>query len=59
MEISLQRVFENVPRGDVEHRFFVQSAQYLSTASGRQVRAESWMITSLDVEFGTEIASGG
>jgi hypothetical protein len=59
MMISLQSILKKVPGEEMEHRFFAHSVQYLSTTSGRQMRAESWMITSLDVEFGHEIGSGG
>jgi hypothetical protein len=59
MLISLQRRLENDTKRDAEHDFFSHSVRYLSTTSGRQVPVESWMITSLDVEFGPEIGSGG
>ena len=59
MVVSLQKKIEELPRTDREHGFISHSIRYLSTLSGRQIRAESWMITSLDVEFGSEIGSGG
>ena len=59
MMISLQRRLENVTKRDAEYDFLTHSVRYLSTNSGRQVPVENWMITSLDVEFGPEIGSGG
>lgn len=59
MMVSLQRTVEQLPDGDRERRFLSRSVKYLSTASGRQISVETWMITSFDVEFGPEIGSGG
>ena len=59
MMISIQRRLENVAKRDAEYDFLTHSVRYLSTSSGRQVPVENWMITSLDVEFGPEIGSGG
>jgi len=59
MMVSLQKNFERLPGGIRERRFFMHSLQYLTTASGPQISVKKWMITSFDVEFGSEIASGG
>ena len=59
MMISLQRRLDNVSDGDQERQFFSHALRYLTTASGRQVEMESWMITSYEVEFGRRIGSGG
>ena len=59
MMVSLQRSLQQLLGGDRERRFFSHSIKYLSTASGRQIAVENWMITSFDVEFGPEIGSGG
>jgi hypothetical protein len=58
---SLQRQLDQQSQSlpTPERRFFSHSIRYLSTMSGRQIEAESWMITSFDVEFGPEIDSGG
>jgi hypothetical protein len=42
-----------------EHQFYKYSLQYLSTLSGRHVELHDWTVTAYDVEFGTEIGSGG
>jgi hypothetical protein len=42
-----------------ERQLFSSSLRYLSTASGRQVQLEDWMVTSFDLEFGPEIGAGG
>jgi hypothetical protein len=59
MMLSLRRKLEQQSLGTRERQFFSHSIRYLSTMSGRQVRAENWMITSFEVEFGPEIGSGG
>jgi len=59
MMVSLQRRIEELPRTDRERNFISHSVHYLSTISGRLMPAESWMITSLEVEFGLKIGSGG
>jgi hypothetical protein len=59
MMVSLQRRLDNVSDGDQEWQFFSHALRYLTTASGRQVEMESWMITSYEVEFGRRIGSGG
>jgi hypothetical protein len=59
MMVSLQRRLDQRLGGDRECRFISHSLEYLYTASGYHVRAENWMITSFDVEFGTVIGEGG
>jgi hypothetical protein len=59
MMISIQKILEERSGGDRELDFFSRSLRYLSTMSGHQIRRESWMITSFDIEFGHEIGSGG
>ena len=59
MMVSLQRRVEDTSDGDRERQFFSHTLRYLTTASGRQVEVENWMITPYEVEFGPEIGSGG
>ena len=59
MIVSFTRYLEEHSGGDREQEFFSRCIRYLSVKSGRQVRWESWMITSFDVELGREIGSGG
>ena len=59
MMVSLQRRLDNISDGNQERQFFSHALRYLTTASGRQVEMESWMITSYEVEFGSRIGSGG
>ena len=42
-----------------ERQFFSHSLNYLSIVSGHHVVLENWMITSYEVEFMSEIGSGG
>jgi hypothetical protein len=57
--VSLRRRLDNGGDGERERQFFSHALQYLTTASGRQVEIQTWMITSLEVEFGPQIGSGG
>ena len=59
MMVSLQRHLQAKSIDDREQQFFAHTLQYLTTASGRQVEMENWMVTSYEVEFGQEIGSGG
>lgn len=59
MMVSLKRTVEEHSGGDRELRFFSRCVRHLSAMTGRQMRLESWMITSFDVELGLEIGSGG
>jgi hypothetical protein len=59
MMVSLQRRLQTGSDDDRERRFFSRTLQYLTTASGRQVELEEWMVTSYEVEFGLEVGLGG
>ena len=59
MMVSIQRRLDHLSDGDREQQFFLYALRYLTTASGRQVEMENWMITSYKVEFGRQIGSGG
>jgi hypothetical protein len=59
MMVSLQKRLETGSDEDQERRFYAHALRYLTTASGRHVEMEDWMITSYEVEFGHEIGSGG
>lgn len=59
MMVSIQRRLDHLSEDDREGRFFSHALRYLTTASGRQVEVENWMITSYEVEFGRQIGSGG
>jgi hypothetical protein len=59
MMVSLQRRLDCLSDSDQERQFFSHTLRYLTTASGRQVEMESWMITSYEVEFGRQIGTGG
>ncbi|KAF7982534.1 hypothetical protein HWV62_28160 [Athelia sp. TMB] len=59
MMVSLQRRISERTSLPLEHWFFMQSLQYLSTLSGSRVNVEDWMITSYEVEFGQQIGAGG
>jgi hypothetical protein len=58
MSVSLQRLLKRASE-TWEHRFLSRSIQVLATGSGRQVELKNWMITSFEVEFGSEIGRGG
>jgi hypothetical protein len=57
--VSLRRRLDNHIDGERERQFFSHALQYLTTVSGCQVEMQTWMITSLEVEFGPKIGSGG
>ena len=59
VSVSLQKLLNKTTSGDREHKFFSRSIQFLATSSGHRVKLQSWMITSLEVEFGREIGRGG
>jgi hypothetical protein len=59
MMVSLQRRLQTGSDEDRERQFFTCALEHLTTASGRHVEIEEWMITSYEVEFGDEIGSGG
>jgi hypothetical protein len=59
MMVSLQQRLDNFSDGDRERQSVSHALQYLTTASGRQVEMESWMITPYEVEFRRRIGSGG
>jgi hypothetical protein len=59
MMVSLTQIIEERSGGDRELEFFSRCVGYLSAMSRRQIQRESWMITSFDIEFGSEIGSGG
>ena len=59
MSVSLQRLLNDSTTGEREHEFLSHNIQILAESSGRHVELESWMITSLEVEFGLEIGRGG
>ncbi|KAJ7624397.1 kinase-like domain-containing protein [Roridomyces roridus] len=43
----------------VQQTFYGHALQYLTVLSGQQVKAEDWMITPFEVDFGKEVGSGG
>jgi hypothetical protein len=59
VSVSLQKLLNKTTSGDRESKFFSRSIQFLATSSGHRVKLQSWMITSLEVEFGREIGRGG
>jgi hypothetical protein len=59
MMVSLQRRLDHLPDDDREGQFCSHALRYLTTASGRQLEMEDWMITSYEVEFGRQIGTGG
>ncbi|KIM73991.1 hypothetical protein PILCRDRAFT_715514, partial [Piloderma croceum F 1598] len=59
MMVSLKRRLDHLSDGEREQQFFSHTLRYLTTVSGRQVKMESWMIMSYEVEFGPLIGSGG
>jgi len=56
--VSLQRLSQTTS-SDAEKRFLTRAHQNLSATTHEQMKVESWMITSYDVEFGRKIGSGG
>jgi hypothetical protein len=56
--VSLQRRLRTKLE-EPERRFYSHTLRYLQTSSGQSIKFESWMITSLDVEFGSLIDTGG
>ena len=59
MIVSLQRGIDSHSGGDREREFFSHTLQYLTTIGGDRVKLENWMITSYEVELGSQIGSGG
>ncbi|KAJ7142948.1 kinase-like domain-containing protein [Mycena epipterygia] len=60
MMVSIQRRLDNLPQStDPERQFYSHTLQYLSSASGKKVELESWMIPSFEVDYGSEIGAGG
>ena len=60
MMASLQRLIDQKSGPpDPELQFMIHANRYLATASGRPVALDSWTITSLEVEMGPVIGSGG
>jgi hypothetical protein len=59
MMVSVHRHLMQNSNLDEETQFLRDAVKYIETASGRVVRIKRWTITSLDVEFGEKLASGG
>ena len=57
--VALQRRLDQQLDADVERQFFTHALRYLTVVSGRRIELESWMVTPYEVEFGSEISSGG
>ncbi|KZP08700.1 kinase-like protein [Athelia psychrophila] len=57
--VAFQARLEHQLCGDRERQFFTTSVTYLQTASGRSVKMQDWMVSSLDVQFRRTIVSGG
>jgi hypothetical protein len=57
--VSLQRRLGAEIEEERERHFYSHTLQYLQESSGCHIQFESWMITSLDVEFGLPIGVGG
>ncbi|KAJ7496362.1 hypothetical protein FB451DRAFT_196353 [Mycena latifolia] len=59
MMACIQRKLNGRHLSHPEQKFYSHTLQYLTSMSGQQVKLEDWMITSFDVEYGTEIGFGG
>lgn len=59
MMVSLQKHLAQGTGADRERQFLAHTLVSLSRISGRQIKAESWTVTSFDVEFGEELRCGG
>jgi hypothetical protein len=59
MMTTLQKFITKQLCGERERSFFSHTLDYLAIDSGEQVIWETWMVTSFEVEFGTEIGTGG
>lgn len=59
MMASLERMIDQQAEDSVERRFMTHAHRYLSTASSRQTALDHWTITSLEVDIGRVIGSGG
>lgn len=60
MMVAIQWRLDNLPQStDPERQFYSHTLHYLSSASGKKVELESWMIPSFEVDYGPEIGAGG
>ncbi|KAJ7496428.1 hypothetical protein FB451DRAFT_1549581 [Mycena latifolia] len=59
MMACIQRKLDGGHLNNPEQKFYSHTLQYLTSMSGQQVKLEDWMITSFDIEYGTEIGFGG
>jgi hypothetical protein len=58
--VSIQKRLDQTHfTSDRERQFYSHSLNHLSTSSGCIVEIDKWTITSLEVEFGPKIGSGG
>ncbi|KAF7346776.1 Kinase-like protein [Mycena sanguinolenta] len=59
MMVSIQKQLNNQSVDRVEQRFYTHTLEYLTSRSGENVTVEDWMISSFEVDYGSEIGSGG
>ncbi|KAJ7762903.1 kinase-like domain-containing protein [Mycena metata] len=62
MMVSIQRRLDDAPKAiehNPEQQFYAHALEYLSSTSGEKVNAEDWMVPAFEVDYGTEIGSGG
>lgn len=57
--VSIQRHLHDGVDGSTERQFFSSTLRYLTTASGRRVEVQDWMVTTYDVELEHQIGAGG
>ena len=57
--VSIQKQLNNQNVDRVEQRFYTHTLEYLTSRSGKNVTVEDWMISSFEVDYGSEIGSGG
>ncbi|KAF8209465.1 hypothetical protein K438DRAFT_2012239 [Mycena galopus ATCC 62051] len=59
MMICIQKQLKNRNIDCAEQQFYTHTLEYLTSRSGTQVKVESWMISSFEVQYQEEIGSGG
>jgi hypothetical protein len=61
MMVAIQRRLETQPTIAItpEQHFYAHALEYLTSASGKRIESQDWMIPAFEVDYGVEIGSGG
>lgn len=57
--VSIQKQLNSRSVNRAEQDFYTHTLQYLTLRSGQNVKIEEWMISPFEIEYGSEIGTGG